>query len=87
MVGNGRLVRCEPFAADPDPSPLLNSVVPMVYSPTRIPTQIVQRGWLGKREASDGHARGCDDFFTVPCIGTSDLTPVQSVIGVRAAPL
>ncbi|WP_025471755.1 biotin sulfoxide reductase, partial [Yersinia pestis] len=29
---DGKLIRCEPFADDPDPSPLLNSIVPMVYS-------------------------------------------------------
>lgn len=65
VVDDGRLVRCEPFAADPYPSPLLDAIVPMVYSPTRIRTPMVRRGWLAQREASDGRARGRDDFVEV----------------------
>ncbi|SDC70630.1 biotin/methionine sulfoxide reductase [Cupriavidus sp. YR651] len=65
VVEDGRLVRCEPFAADPNPSPLLDAIVPTVYSPMRIRAPMVRRGWLDKREAADGHARGRDDFVEV----------------------
>ncbi|MDW3687854.1 molybdopterin-dependent oxidoreductase [Cupriavidus sp. CV2] len=65
VVEDGRLVRCEPFAADPNPSPMLESIVPMVYSPTRIRQPMVRRGWLQRREAADGNERGRDDFVEV----------------------
>ena len=53
MVEDGRLIHCEPFADDPDPSPLLDSIVPMVYSDKRIRKPAVRRSWLQKREGSD----------------------------------
>lgn len=53
VVEDGRLIRCEPFVDDPDPSPLLDSIVPMVYSDKRIRKPAVRRSWLQKREGSD----------------------------------
>ena len=53
VVEDGRLIHCEPFADDPDPSPLLDSIVPMVYSDKRIRKPAVRRSWLQKREGSD----------------------------------
>ncbi|AZG16493.1 molybdopterin-dependent oxidoreductase [Cupriavidus pauculus] len=73
VVEDGRLIACEPFAADPDPSPLLDAIVPMVYSPTRIRAPMVRRGWLARRESSDGHARGRDDFVEVSWDDALDL--------------
>ncbi|AHG21028.1 biotin transporter BioY [Chania multitudinisentens RB-25] len=65
MVENGRLIRCEPFATDADPSPLLNSIVPMVYSDKRIRKPAVRRSWLQKREKSEGSLRGKEPFVEV----------------------
>ncbi|WON78298.1 molybdopterin guanine dinucleotide-containing S/N-oxide reductase [Serratia sp. UGAL515B_01] len=65
VVENGRLVRCEPFAEDNDPSPLLNSIMPMVYSDKRIRKPAVRRSWLQKREKSDGALRGKEPFVEV----------------------
>ncbi|WP_019448982.1 molybdopterin-dependent oxidoreductase [Cupriavidus sp. BIS7] len=79
IVQDGRLIRCEPFAADPCPSPLLDSIVPTVYSPTRIRTPMVRRGWLEKRDAADGQMRGRDDFVEVSWDTALDL--VASEIG------
>lgn len=65
VVEDGRLIRCEPFADDPDPSPLLDSIVPMVYSDKRIRKPAVRRSWLQKREGSDRTLRGEEDFVEV----------------------
>ncbi|MDW6156931.1 Asp-tRNA(Asn)/Glu-tRNA(Gln) amidotransferase GatCAB subunit C, partial [Klebsiella pneumoniae] len=64
-VEDGRLIRCEPFVDDPDPSPLLDSIVPMVYSDKRIRKPAVRRSWLQKREGSDRTLRGREDFVEV----------------------
>ena len=65
VVEDGRLIHCEPFADDPDPSPLLDSIVPMVYSDKRIRKPAVRRSWLQKREGSDRTLRGREDFVEV----------------------
>ncbi|OQV64836.1 hypothetical protein AK51_06940 [Serratia nematodiphila DZ0503SBS1] len=65
VVEDGRLIRCEPFVDDPDPSPLLDSIVPMVYSDKRIRKPAVRRSWLQKREGSDRTLRGREDFVEV----------------------
>ncbi|MCS3407340.1 molybdopterin guanine dinucleotide-containing S/N-oxide reductase [Serratia sp. AKBS12] len=65
VVEDGRLIRCEPFAGDPDPSPMLDSIVPMTYSDKRIRKPAVRRSWLQKREGSDRTLRGREDFVEV----------------------
>ena len=65
VVEDGRLIRCEPFVDDPDPSPLLDSIAPMVYSDKRIRKPAVRRSWLQKREGSDRTLRGREDFVEV----------------------
>ncbi|STQ43159.1 Dimethyl sulfoxide/trimethylamine N-oxide reductase precursor [Ewingella americana] len=53
VVEDGRLIRCEPHAADSDPSPMLDSIIPLVYSDKRIRKPAVRRSWLQKREHSN----------------------------------
>ncbi|MDU3889649.1 MAG: molybdopterin-dependent oxidoreductase, partial [Serratia liquefaciens] len=65
VVEDGRLIRCEPFADDPDPSPILDSIAPMAYSDKRIRKPSVRRSWLQKREGSDRTLRGREDFVEV----------------------
>lgn len=65
VVEDGRLIRCEPFAGDPDPSPMLDSIAPMAYSDKRIRKPSVRRSWLQKREGSDRTLRGREDFVEV----------------------
>lgn len=65
VVEDGVLVRCEPFAQDPNPSPLLDSIAPMVYSERRIRRPAVRRSWLAAREKSDRSLRGREDFVEV----------------------
>ncbi len=62
VVEDGRLVRCEPFAHDPAPSPMLDAIAAMTYSPLRIQRPAVRRGWLATRDRSQ---RGRDDYVEV----------------------
>ncbi len=63
LVEDGRFVRCEPFAEDPAPSPMLQAMPAMVYSPTRIRRPAVRRSWLKERDRT---RRGSDPFVEVP---------------------
>ncbi|HZZ95286.1 MAG TPA: molybdopterin-dependent oxidoreductase [Usitatibacter sp.] len=65
VVEQGRVVRCEPFARDPCPSPILDSIPGAVYSERRIRRPAVRRSWLDQRERSDGTRRGREDFVDV----------------------
>ncbi|RBQ34070.1 Asp-tRNA(Asn)/Glu-tRNA(Gln) amidotransferase GatCAB subunit C [Rahnella aquatilis] len=65
VVEDGRLIRCEPYKADADPSPLLDSIAPLVYSDKRIRKPAVRRSWLKNRENSDRSLRGREDFVEV----------------------
>ena len=64
-VENGRAVAVRPFALDPAPSPLLESLIPSLYSPTRIRAPMVRAGYLRGGSARDGSGRGRDEFVEV----------------------
>jgi biotin/methionine sulfoxide reductase len=65
VVEGGRVVRCEPFALDPHPSPMLDAISAMVHSPLRIERPAVREGWLKARGSSDGSRRGAEPFVEV----------------------
>ena len=65
VVEDGHLLRCEPFEADSQPSAMLQSVAPMVYSDRRIRRPAIRHSWLAAREKSDGSLRGRDDFVGI----------------------
>jgi biotin/methionine sulfoxide reductase len=65
VVQDGRVVRCEPFALDPHPSPMLDAIPAMVHSPLRIERPAVREGWLEKRTQADGSRRGAEPFVEV----------------------
>ena len=44
-VENGRVVGCEPFARDPAPSPMLDTIPAMVHSRLRIGRPAIREGW------------------------------------------
>ncbi len=54
VVRGGRVVGCEPFAFDPQPSPLLRTMADMVHSPLRIARPAVREGWLRHRDRNRG---------------------------------
>src|SRR6478609_3875770 len=62
VVESGRVVRCEPFERDRYPSPMLNSIPAMVYSPLRIARPAIRQGFL-KNRSREG--RGAEPFVEV----------------------
>src|SRR6516225_7724732 len=50
LVGNGRVVGCEPFARDPAPSHMLEAIPAMVHSPLRIARPAIREGWRQGKE-------------------------------------
>jgi biotin/methionine sulfoxide reductase len=61
VVEDGRVVGAEPFALDPDPSPLIAAIPDAVSSPTRIAAPMVRKGWLEGRRGN-GAGRGREPF-------------------------
>lgn len=78
VVEDGKLIRCEPFASDPAPSAMLDSIVPLVYSDKRIRRPAVRRSWLQQRENSDGALRGKEDFVEVDWDVALDLVAQEN---------
>ncbi|WP_409159000.1 molybdopterin-dependent oxidoreductase [Pectobacterium sp. B2J-2] len=78
VVEDGKLIRCEPFADDPAPSAMLDSIVPLVYSDRRIRRPSVRRSWLQKRENSDRTLRGREDFVEVDWEMALDLVAQEN---------
>ena len=78
VVENGRLLRCEPFFADRDPSPMLNTIPELVYSDKRIRQPMVRRSWLKSREKSDRTLRGREDFVAVDWETALDLVAEEN---------
>ncbi|MEE3650648.1 MULTISPECIES: molybdopterin guanine dinucleotide-containing S/N-oxide reductase [unclassified Brenneria] len=78
VVEDGKLIRCEPFADDPAPSAMLDSIVPLVYSERRIRRPAVRRSWLQKRENSDRTLRGKEAFVEVDWDVALDLVAAEN---------
>ncbi|WP_102224495.1 molybdopterin-dependent oxidoreductase [Acidimangrovimonas sediminis] len=65
LVEDGRITGVEPFAGDPDPSPIIRSVTGWADPARRIPRPMVREGWLKDRAASDRTGRGRERFVPV----------------------
>ena len=65
VVAGDRVVRCEPFARDPAPSPMLDAIPAMVHSDLRVARPAVREGWLKGRMQSDRSRRGREAFVEV----------------------
>ncbi|MEJ4045425.1 molybdopterin guanine dinucleotide-containing S/N-oxide reductase [Erwinia sp. SLM-02] len=78
VVENGKLLRCDPFFADQDPSPMLNTIPELVYSDKRIRQPMVRRSWLKSREKSDRTLRGREDFVAVDWETALDLVAEEN---------
>ncbi len=73
IVEDGVLTGCEPFAADPHPSPLLGNIVPSVYSDRRIRRPAVRESWLKRRHLAGGEGRGREPMIEVDWEEALDL--------------
>ena len=58
-----RLIAAKPFAADPDPTTIFESLPAAVHHRSRVSRPTFRRGWLEKRERS---RRGADEFVELP---------------------
>jgi biotin/methionine sulfoxide reductase len=73
VVEDGRLVGCEPFADDPNPSPILSNIVPSVYSEKRIRRPAIRESWLRHRHLAGGAGRGREKMIEVDWDEALDL--------------
>ena len=78
VTENGRLIGCEPFFADSNPSSMLQSIPQLVYSDKRIRQPMVRRSWLKARENSDRTLRGREDFVAVDWETALDLVAAEN---------
>ncbi|ARJ44265.1 biotin transporter BioY [Pantoea alhagi] len=78
VTENGRLIGCEPFFADSNPSPMLQTIPQLVYSDKRIQQPMVRRSWLKARENSDRTLRGREDFIAVDWETALDLVAEEN---------
>ena len=79
QVENGRVVGCEPFAHDPAPSPMLDTIPAMVHSRLRIARPAIREGWR------DGKARTGHDTYREVSWDEAIETVAGEIARVRAA--
>src|SRR5262245_2280655 len=75
-VSDGRVVGVQPFARDPDPSPLLEAIPQAVHSPTRIARPMVREGYLARGPESRA-GRGHERFVPVTWERALDLVATE----------
>ena len=64
-VAQDELVAIHPYASDPDPTPIAQSLLNAKDGNVRIPQPMVRHGYLEKRHDSDGARRGIEPFVPV----------------------
>jgi len=64
-VKGGRFVRAIPFKDDVQPSPMMQAMPDLLYSPSRIRFPMVRKGFYQNREKSDTTKRGAEPFVRV----------------------
>jgi biotin/methionine sulfoxide reductase len=80
-VVDGRLVGVQPFARDPDPSPILRSIPDAVQGAARVQRPSIRRGWLDAHERAapqdNRRGRGAEPFVEVPWDETLDIVAAE----------
>ncbi len=64
-VEDGRMVGVRPFASDPDPSPLIESIAEAVHHQSRVTRPMVRKGWLDHGPGGNRDKRGTEPFVAV----------------------
>ncbi len=64
-VKDGRAVSVTPSAADPNPTPLMQSMVSAVHDETRVEHPMIRKSWLEKGVDAGGALRGSEPFVPV----------------------
>jgi len=83
---DGRIVRTEPFAPDPDPSPIWRILPQAVHHRDRVARPSVRKGWL---QGDRARATGSDDFVAMPWdevldIAAEEIGRIKRVYGNQA---
>ncbi|PDQ22816.1 Asp-tRNA(Asn)/Glu-tRNA(Gln) amidotransferase GatCAB subunit C [Mesorhizobium sanjuanii] len=73
IVRDGRLVAAEPFAADPDPSQLLQSIPSAIHHKSRVLRPAVRKSWLESGPGAHPERRGSDRYVEVDWDQALDL--------------
>ena len=76
-VREGRMVGVAPFEKDPDPSPLLGSILEAVYSESRVMRPMVRAGWLENGPGEKPRQRGKEPFVPVSWDKALDLVAAE----------
>ena len=76
-VENGRVARLKPFAHDPQPSPIGNSIPAALTSPTRVLRPAVRRSWLEGGPGTATDKRGAEPFVQVSWERALDLVAAE----------
>ncbi|HZM46443.1 MAG TPA: molybdopterin-dependent oxidoreductase [Burkholderiales bacterium] len=80
----GRVTRLKPFAHDPDPSPIGDSMPAALTSPARILRPAIRRSWLEGGPGARTEGRGAEPFVEVPWNEALDLV-AQELKRVKSA--
>ena len=72
-VERGEIASVEPFAHDPDPSPIGQSLVGTVTGPVRVRRPAIRRSWLERGPGASSDKRGCEPFVEVSWNEALDL--------------
>ena len=84
LVENGRVIKCEPFARDAAPSPMLAAIPEMVHSPLRISRPAIREGWREGRPRSGADRFREVDWDEALDLVAGELTRVRGVFGDTA---
>ena len=64
-VADDKLVAIHPYASDPDPTPIGQSLLNAQDEGVRVPQPMIRQGYLEKQDKSDGAQRGIEPFVPV----------------------
>jgi biotin/methionine sulfoxide reductase len=83
-VDAGRVTRLKPFAHDPDPSPIGDSIPAALTSPARILRPAIRKSWLEGGPGTRTQGRGAEPFIEVAWSEALDLV-AQELKRVKSA--
>src|SRR3954469_4713032 len=72
-VERGEIARITPFAHDPDPSPIGQSLVGTVTGPVRVRRPAIRKSWLERGPGASTEKRGAEPFVEVSWNEAFDL--------------
>jgi len=76
LTDNNRIIGTEPFAADPNPSRIPESLAAAVHHKTRVARPSFRRGWLENSDRARAR-RGCDEFVELPWDEALDVVAAE----------